>query len=271
MLSRNFLIISLITFTLGVLNSYSQPLQADSDTTCTVVEDSITVAEFVSQFYDKDRNSGGPCMGNTFPMNVIPKFYPTPDDLWKTIEFTFDKTQELISLYESNVTLDYQSNDIGFTTLIDLDGDIHATIQMLSKYKYLLQFVSDIAGFDIYYEYSSYSDPTQFISIPLVKEVLDYYDTHIIDKDEIYIYYYVNLSASVCTVLNWAHLYKDLPEGYEFWFLNENKIKEFPDSSAAALYNIEESSDTIKKSLFNILNKKSIDQLTEEAKQSKND
>ena len=193
---------------------------------------------------------------------LFPKIYSSTDETWKFIEYTIDKTQELISFYESDMPLLERKNEIGFVVPANFADEKDACLELMPKYRDVLIFLGEIAGYDICAS-GGYADPMQFQYINKVEEVLDYYRTHDIDRNAVIIYYYINFASEICSDPFWrSQLYGY--SAFEMYFINITEEEEYPESLPVALETIDNAGTAVNRALFNILNKKTISELEKE-------
>ena len=189
---------------------------------------------------------------------LFPKIYSSTDETWKFIEYTIDKTQELISFYESDMPLLERKNEIGFVVPANFADEKDACLELMPKYRDVLIFLGEIAGYDICAS-GGYADPMQFQYLNKVREVLEYYRTHNINRNTILVYYYINFSAEICILF-----YSNLPDYFEMLDPTKEQAEEYPESLPVALETIDNAGTAVNRALFNILNKKTISELKKE-------
>ena len=211
-----------------------------------------------------DSASNGKSPHNVLSVWNLTEYCATPDDLMGFIDYTFEKTQELLSAYDSGLK-HKKKNEIG--SVSTLKNHVDGVVELSPKYRWLFIFLGHIAGNGMRDSCSNggYTDPTQFQCISTIKDVLNYYHTHIVDKDELYIYYNLYFAGIYCTNSQWAVLaHKNDLEIAEYMFLSKGQAEEYPESLPVALETIDNAGSTVNRALFNILNKKTISELEKE-------
>ena len=212
-----------------------------------------------------EKESKEDSIGGTFTLWRMPEYCSTPEELSEFVDYTLLKTQELISFYDKGIVDSKGRNEIGYVTGISLGGYMGSgLVEFLPKYKWLILFLGQIAGYNL--DYSKTSDPTQFQRISKVREMLDYYRKHPVEKEELYIYYCLYSASIFCEVIQWSpRIFPYRLIGIEWMFLTKEQAEEYPESLPVALETIDNAGSAIRRALFNILNKKTISELEKEA------